>query len=99
LFLGTSIEQGTAWAVFAPNDEPLGAQIRLSVETFMEGLFRQGAFQGARAQDAYFVKCGRETTTAADQAAGITHILVGFAPLRPAEFVILHIKQKTRPIP
>jgi len=99
LFLESSVEQGTAWAVFEPNDEPLWAQLRLSVETFMEGLFRQGAFQGARAQDAYFVKCGRETTTAADQAAGITHILVGFAPLRPAEFVILHIKQKTRPIP
>jgi hypothetical protein len=98
LFLESSIQQGTNWAVFEPNDEPLWAQIRQSAETFMEGFFRQGAFQGARAQDAYFVKCGRETTTIADQAAGIVRLMVGFAPLKPAEFVILDIQQKTRPV-
>jgi len=64
----------------------------------MEALFRQGAFQGARTKDAYFVKCGKETTTAADQAAGIVHIMLGFAPLKPAEFVRLNILQKARPI-
>ena len=99
LFLESSIEQGTAWAVFEPNNGPLWMQIRQSVETFMQALFQRGAFQGARPQDAYFVKCGRETTTIADQTAGIVRILVGFAPLRPAEFVILNITQKTRPIP
>ncbi len=99
LFLESSVEQGTAWAVFEPNEEPLWARIRQSVQNFMEGLFRQGAFQGTKSQDAYFVKCGRETTTAADQAAGLIHIMIGFAPLKPAEFVILKITHKTRPAP
>ena len=98
LFLESSIQQGTTWAVFEPNDEPLWAQIRQSVEIFLEGLFRKGAFQGPRAKDAYFVKCGRETTTITDQSAGIIHILVGFAPLRPAEFVVLKIQQKASPV-
>jgi phage tail sheath protein FI len=98
LFLESGIQQGTNWAVFEPNDEPLWAQIRQSAEIFMEALFQQGAFQGARAQDAYLVKCGRETTTIADQAAGIVHIMVGFAPLKPTEFVILKIQQKARSI-
>ncbi|MDH5564015.1 MAG: phage tail sheath subtilisin-like domain-containing protein [Nitrospirota bacterium] len=97
LFLESSVEQGTAWAVFEPNNEPLWARIRQSVQNFMEGLFRQGAFQGTKSQDAYFVKCGRETTTAADQAAGLIHIMIGFAPLKPAEFVILKITHKARP--
>jgi hypothetical protein len=99
LFLESSVEQGTAWAVFEPNDEPLWARIRQSVQAFMEGLFRQGAFQGTKSQNAYFVKCGRETTTAADQAAGLIHIIIGFAPLKPAEFVTLKITHKTRLAP
>jgi phage tail sheath protein FI len=99
LFLESSVERGTAWAVFEPNNKPLWTRIRQSVETFMQTLFRRGAFQGAKPQDAYFVKCGKETTTIADQTAGIVRILVGFAPLRPAEFVILNITQKTGPIP
>lgn len=98
LFLESSIQQGTNWAVFESNGEPLWAQIRQSVEMFLEGLFRQGAFQGPRAKDAYFVKCGRETTTSADQTAGIINILVGFAPLKPAEFVVLKIHQKARSV-
>ena len=97
LFLESSIQQGTTWAVFEPDNEPLWAQIRQSVDTFMQAHFRQGAFQGARPQDAYFVKCGRDTTTPSDQAAGIVNIMVGFAPLKPAEFIILTIKQKARP--
>jgi hypothetical protein len=74
------------------------AQIRLSVETFIEGIFRQGAFQWARTKNAYIVKGGRGTTTA-DQAPRIIHIMMGFASLKPAEFVILNIQQKARPIP
>ena len=93
LFLEKSIDLGIRWATFEPNDEPLWAQIRLNVGAFMNDLFRQGAFQGRMARDAYLVKCDRETTTQNDVNLGIVNILVGFAPLKPAEFVILKIQQ------
>lgn len=93
LFLEESLFRGTQWVVFEPNDEPLWAQIRLNVGAFMQGLFRQGAFQGATPKQAYFVKCDRETTTQADINLGIVNIHVGFAPLKPAEFVVLRIQQ------
>ena len=76
-----------------PNDEPLWAQIRLNVGAFMHNLFRQGAFQGTSPRDAYFVKCDGESTTQNDIDRGIVNILVGFAPLKPAEFVIIKISQ------
>ena len=81
------------WVVFEPNDEPLWAQIRLNVGAFMHGLFRQGAFQGQKKNDAYFVKCDSETTTQNDINLGRVNIWVGFAPLKPAEFVILYLQQ------
>ena len=93
LYLEESLYRGTKWVVFEPNDEPLWAQIRLSVGAFMQDLFRQGAFQGSTPQSAYLVKCDSETTTSLDQARGVVNILVGFAPLKPAEFVILQIQQ------
>jgi phage tail sheath protein FI len=93
LFLEESLYRGTQWVVFEPNDEPLWAQIRLNITAFMQGLFRQGAFQGTSPRDAYFVKCDRETTTQDDMDRGIVNIVVGFAPLRPAEFVIISIQQ------
>lgn len=93
LFLEESLYRGTKWVVFEPNDEPLWAQIRLNVGTFMHNLFRQGAFQGTSPKDAYFVKCDSETTTQADIDLGIVNILVGFAPLKPAEFVVIKISQ------
>jgi phage tail sheath protein FI len=93
LFLEESLYRGTQWVVFEPNDEPLWAQIRLNLGAFMHGLFRQGAFQGTTPQEAYFVKCDKETTTQADRNLGIVNILVGFAPLKPAEFVVLTIQQ------
>lgn len=93
LFIEESLYRGTQWVVFEPNDEPLWAQIRLNVGTFMNNLFRQGAFQGATAREAYFVKCDRETTTQADIDLGIVNILVGFAPLKPAEFVVIRLQQ------
>jgi phage tail sheath protein FI len=93
LFIEESLYQGTQWVVFEPNDEPLWAQIRLNVGAFMQGLFRQGAFQGRSAREAYLVKCDKETTTQADINLGIVNIIVGFAPLKPAEFVILKIQQ------
>jgi phage tail sheath protein FI len=93
LYLEESLYRGTKWAVFEPNDEPLWAQIRLNIGAFMQSLFRQGAFQGQSARDAYFVKCDSETTTQTDINNGIVNIVVGFAPLKPAEFVILKIQQ------
>ncbi|MEO7242855.1 MAG: phage tail sheath C-terminal domain-containing protein [Variovorax sp.] len=93
LFLEESLYRGTQWVVFEPNDEPLWAQIRLNLGAFMNGLFRQGAFQGKTPQEAFFVKCDKETTTQADRDLGIVNILVGFAPLKPAEFVVLTIQQ------
>ncbi|MFS0736136.1 phage tail sheath subtilisin-like domain-containing protein [Sphingomonas sp. 1P06PA] len=93
LFLEESLFRGTQWVVFEPNDEPLWAQIRLNIGAFMQGLFRQGAFAGASPREAYLVKCDRETTTAADVNAGVVNIVVGFAPLKPAEFVVLKIQQ------
>jgi phage tail sheath protein FI len=93
LFIEESLYRGTQWVVFEPNDEPLWAQIRLNVGAFMQGLFRQGAFQGRTPREAYLVKCDKETTTQNDINLGIVNIIVGFAPLKPAEFVIIKIKQ------
>ncbi len=93
LFLEESLFRGTQWVVFEPNDEPLWAQIRLNINAFLQTLFRQGAFQGATPREAYFVKCDRTTTTQADINMGIVNIHVGFAPLKPAEFVVLRIQQ------
>jgi phage tail sheath protein FI len=93
LFLEESLYRGTQWVVFEPNDEPLWAQIRLNVGSFMHDLFRQGAFQGLTPKDAYFVKCDRETTTQSDINSGIVNIVVGFAPLKPAEFVVIQLQQ------
>ncbi len=93
LYIEESLYRGTQWVVFEPNDEPLWAQIRLNVGSFMHGLFRQGAFQGASPKEAYFVKCDKETTIQDDINKGIVNIMVGFAPLKPAEFVVIKIQQ------
>jgi uncharacterized protein len=93
LFLEESLYRGTQWVVFEPNDEPLWSQIRLNVGAFMHDLFLKGAFQGTKPNDAYLVKCDHETTTQTDIDRGIVNIVVGFAPLKPAEFVIIKIKQ------
>lgn len=92
LFVEESLFRGLQFAVFEPNDEPLWAEIRTAAGSFMQRLFRQGAFQGATPREAYLVKCDAETTTEADRAAGIVNVLVGFAPLRPAEFVIVSLR-------
>ena len=93
LYIEESLFRGTQWVVFEPNDEPLWAQIRLNVGAFMQNLFRQGAFQGQTPRDAYFVKCDKETTTQNDINNGIVNIVVGFAPLKPAEFVVIKLQQ------
>ncbi|MEV7731550.1 phage tail sheath C-terminal domain-containing protein [Streptomyces sp. NPDC088921] len=92
-FLESSLLAGLKWVVFEPNDEPLWSQVRLNIGSFMQGLFRQGAFAGRTPKEAYLVRCDASTTTPDDQAKGVVNVLVGFAPVRPAEFVILQIKQ------
>jgi phage tail sheath protein FI len=94
IFLRVSIYRGIQWAVFEPNDEDLWSSLRLNIGSFMMNLFRQGAFQGATPAQAFFVKCDNETTTQSEIDAGIVNVLVGFAPLRPAEFVVVKISQK-----
>jgi phage tail sheath protein FI len=94
IFLRVSIYRGIQWAVFEPNDEDLWSSLRLSIGSFMMNLFRQDAFQGATPAQAFFVKCDNETTTQGDIDAGIVTVLVGFAPLKPAEFVVVKISQK-----
>ena len=93
LFLESSLYQGTQWVVFQPNDERLWAAIRLNINSFMQTYFLKGAFQGQTPDQAYFVKCDGETTTQADIDNGVVNILVGFAPLMPAEFVVIQIEQ------
>ncbi len=93
LFLESSLYQGTQWVVFEPNDEPLWSAIRLNIGSFMQNLFIQGFFQGQTPDQAYFVKCDSETTTQTDIDNGVVNIVVGFAPLYPAEFVVIQIQQ------
>ncbi len=93
LFIEETLYRSLQWVVFEPNDEPLWAQIRLNVGAFMQNLFRQGAFQGRSPREAYLVKCDRETTTQTDINMGVVNIVVGFAPLKPAEFVVIKIQQ------
>jgi uncharacterized protein len=97
IFLRVSIYYGIQWAVFEPNDEPLWASLRLNIRSFMLTQFRAGAFQGAKPDDAFFVKCDSSTTTQQDIDNGVVNILVGFAPLKPAEFVVLKLSQKVNP--
>ncbi len=99
LYIEESLYRGTKWVVFEPNDEPLWAQIRLNVGAFMNDLFRQGAFQGKTSREAYFVRCDSTTTTQTDINLGRVNIVVGFAPLKPAEFVVIQIQQIAGQIP
>jgi phage tail sheath protein FI len=93
LFLEQTLLANLGWVVFEPNGEPLWAAIRASVESFMMDLFREGAFQGPTPSEAFLVKCDRQTMTQADLDNGIVNILVGFAPIKPTEFVIIQIGQ------
>jgi phage tail sheath protein FI len=93
LYIEQSLYQGSKWIVFEPNDEPLWSEIRKTFGAFMQALFLQGAFQGKSPSDAYFVRCDSSTTTQNDIDNGVVNILVGFAPLEPAEFVVITIQQ------
>ena len=92
-FIEESVQRGIRWAVFEPDAEPTWATIRLNVGAFMNRLFRNGAFQGQKPRDAYFVKCDGTTTSQGDLDAGVANVVIGFAPLKPAEFVIVTIRQ------
>jgi phage tail sheath protein FI len=96
LFLESCLYEGTQWAVFEPNDETLWGQLRMNIGAFMQGLFLKGAFQGASPQQAYFVKCDSENNPQANIDLGIVTVTVGFAPLYPAEFVVIQIQQMAR---
>jgi phage tail sheath protein FI len=93
LFLEQTLYRNLGWVVFEPNDEPLWIAIRTSIESFMLSLFHQGAFQGDKPSQAFQVKCDSSTTTQQDIDNGIVNIIVAFAPLKPAEFVIIKIAQ------
>lgn len=95
LYIEQCLSRGMLWCAFVPNNEALWAQLRLDVGAFMHRPFRDGALQGSSAKDAYYVRCGRDTTTASDIEDGVVIVEVGFAPSRPAEFVILHYRQAT----
>ncbi|HEV7409107.1 MAG TPA: phage tail sheath C-terminal domain-containing protein, partial [Bradyrhizobium sp.] len=92
-YIEESVFRGTQWAVFEPNAPALWTQITLSADAFMQTLFKQGAFKGQPPDQAYFVRCDSTTTTPADTANGVINIEIGFAPVRPAEFVIISIQQ------
>lgn len=93
IFLEQSIYNGIHWAVFEPNDPSLWASLRLNISAFMMLQFRAGALYGHTPNEAFFVKCDSETTTHVDIEAGVVNILVGFAPLKPAEFLVLKLSQ------
>lgn len=95
LLIEESIDRGIKWTVFEQNDESLWAKVRLQVGAYLHGLFREGAFQGRTPREAYFVRCDRETTSMADIERGVLNVLVGFAPVRPAEFVVLKFQAAT----
>jgi phage tail sheath protein FI len=99
LFLEQTLSRGTRWAMLEPNDESLWSQIRLEIGKFLQGLFRQGAFQGSTSKEAYFVKCDGETTSQTDIDLGVINIIIGFAPLKPAEFVVIKLQQVAGRIP
>lgn len=95
LYLEQSIKRGTQWTVFEPNGEPLWNRVRQAVEMFLYNEFRIGALQGEKPEEAYFVRCDRTTMTQDDIDNGRLICEIGVAPLRPAEFVIFRIGQKT----
>ncbi len=96
LFIEESLYRGLQWVVFEPDAEPLWSKIRSTIGAFMNGLFQHGAFQGKDPEEAYFVRCDATTITQTDIDNGVLNIVVGFAPLKPAEFVVITIRILTR---
>ena len=96
-FILRSLSESLRWAVHKPNGEDLWAQLRVSCTAFMQGLFRQGAFKGTSPRQAYFVACDASTTTQDDIDQGVVNIVIGFSPLKPAEFVVISLRQIVQP--
>lgn len=99
LFLEQSLSRGLEWVVFEPNGEPLWSDVRRQCSDFLQSLHRAGGFAGETADDSYFVRCGRDTMTGEDIAQGRMRVVVGVAPLRPAEFVVFDIAKNLAPAP
>ncbi len=99
IFIEQSLQSGLQWVVFEPNAPPLWASIRLTVNSFLMELWKQGAFQGTKPEQAFFVKCDATTMTQADLDNGRLNLQIGFAPIEPAEFLILTISLFTNPNP
>ena len=97
LFIEQGLFEGTQWVVFEPNNEALWAKVMGAIGFFMHSLFEQGAFHGSAPKDAYFVKCDAETTTENDRDLGIMNFEVGFAPIKPAEFIIIKLQHQKLP--
>jgi len=95
IFVEESLDEGLQWVVFEPNAEPLWARVRQSISNFLVRVWRDGALMGATPEEAYFVRCDRTTMTQDDIDNGRLIILVGIAPVKPAEFVIVRIQQYT----
>ncbi|MFD1565131.1 phage tail sheath family protein [Haloarchaeobius amylolyticus] len=95
LYIEQSIDEGTQWAVFEPNDEDLWARVRQSAENFLTTVWRDGGLQGSTADEAFYVKCGEETMTQDDIDNGRLIVEIGIAPVKPAEFVVFRISQDT----
>jgi phage tail sheath protein FI len=93
LFLELTFLSNLKWVIFEPNDTPLWAAITTTLNAFMLGLFKQGAFAGNTPSEAFKVQCDSQTTTQTDVDLGIVNIVVSFAPLKPAEFVVITIAQ------
>ncbi len=95
LYIEESIDEGTQWVVFEPNYEPTWARVRQSVSNFLLTVWRNGALRGLTQDEAFFVRCDRTTMTEAEIDAGMLICEIGIAPVKPAEFVIFRIQQKT----
>jgi len=95
LYIEQSIEESITWAVFESNDETLWSSLRLDIISFLDGLYKQGAFPGWSADEAFYVKVDSTTTTQSDIDRGVVNIMVGIAPVAPAEFIILSFEQTT----
>ncbi|MEV0898922.1 phage tail sheath C-terminal domain-containing protein [Actinoplanes sp. NPDC049802] len=93
LHIEESLHRALRWVVFEPNDEQLWQAVRLEVGAYLDTLFRRGAFAGRTPREAFFVKCDASTTTESDIDNGVVNVVAGFAPVEPAEFVIVTIRQ------
>jgi phage tail sheath protein FI len=93
IFIEESIEEGTQWVVFEPNDQKLWARVRASITDFLTRVWRDGALFGATPEEAFFVKCDESTMTQDDIDNGRLICIIGVAPVKPAEFVIFRIAQ------